>query len=36
MMKILNCTLGDRGYYIDWDFSSDLSKRYVQYLDYND
>jgi 4-hydroxy 2-oxovalerate aldolase len=29
-MKILDCTLRDGGYYNDWNFSSDLSKKYIQ------
>jgi 4-hydroxy 2-oxovalerate aldolase len=29
-IKILDCTLRDGGYYNDWNFSSNLSQRYLQ------
>ena len=29
-MKILDCTLRDGGYYNDWNFSSNLSEKYIQ------
>ena len=30
MIKILDCTLRDGGYYTNWDFSSDVVKTYIE------
>ena len=29
-MKILDCTLGDRGYYTNWDFDHELTNNYYK------
>ena len=31
-VKILDCTLRDGGYYNNWDFSTNLSKNYLNVL----
>ena len=30
MIKILDCTLRDGGYYTNWDFSSEVVKTYIE------
>jgi 4-hydroxy 2-oxovalerate aldolase len=32
MVKILDCTLRDGGYYTNWDFEKDLTKKYFKYI----
>ena len=33
MVKILDCTLRDGGYYTNWDFKEDLVKSYLKSFD---
>ena len=33
MIKLLDCTLRDGGYYTDWDFDEKLTLKYFEYMD---
>jgi len=33
MFKLLDCTLRDGGYYTNWDFDKELTKKYFEYID---